>query len=65
MSHWRTARSTGVEAQRVSFDLLKRGLLWNVGADGTSDGDPVRVHNADLRAWDGGEAGPGGYDLVT
>mmetsp|Transcript_34689 Transcript_34689/g.83937 ORF Transcript_34689/g.83937 Transcript_34689/m.83937 type:complete len:437 (-) Transcript_34689:124-1434(-) len=55
--------SHGVEAQSVSFGLLKRGLLWNMGSDGTSPDDTVRVELNDLRTWEGGDRAP--YDLIT
>eukprot|EP00466_Bigelowiella_natans_P019002 jgi/Bigna1/67932/fgenesh1_pg.5_\ len=55
--------SFGVEAQKVSFNLLQRGLLWNLGSDGSEEKDAVRVANQDLRSWDGGGRAP--YDLVT
>ena len=64
--------SRGVEAQSVSFDLLQRSLLWNVGVNGSkhNNGDgtlsKIEVANVDLRGWDGGKIGnSSGYDLIT
>jgi tRNA1(Val) A37 N6-methylase TrmN6 len=47
-------RSVGVEAQTISFGLLRRGLEWNLGIDGTRDGDTFRILKEDLRTWNGG-----------
>jgi tRNA1(Val) A37 N6-methylase TrmN6 len=55
-------QSVGVEAQRVSYDLCRRGLLWNLGHDGTTSHEDddhaddnhhhrVRLVHSDLRTW--------------
>lgn len=46
-------RSVGVEAQDVSFECLRRGLIWNVGVDPTQPNTLVRIVKGDLRTWDG------------
>ncbi len=50
-------RSVGVEAQEVSYDCLQRGLLWNLGRDGSDAKDIVRAQRTDLRMWNGISAG--------
>lgn len=55
-------RSVGVEAQDVSFACLRRGLVWNLGRDGSSPQDIVRVRKGDLRSWDGCAAGDVGVE---
>ena len=54
-----------MEAQPVSYSLCRRGLRWNLGADGTGAADVVQVSHADLRTWDGGGGGGMRYDLLT
>jgi tRNA1(Val) A37 N6-methylase TrmN6 len=61
-----TIQSHGVEAQQVSFQLCQRGLLWNLGVDGSSASEHrVRVSHQDLRSWDGGDEDQAPYDLIT
>lgn len=55
-------RSYGVEAQAVSYRLCRRGLLWNLGQDGSKEDHLVRVSHDDLRTWNGENQK---YDLIT
>eukprot|EP00934_Nitzschia_sp_Nitz4_P007005 Nitzschia sp. Nitz4//scaffold311_size21207//12984//14279//NITZ4_008623-RA/size21207-processed-gene-0.52-mRNA-1//-1//CDS//3329547389//6995//frame0 len=55
-------QSHGVEAQQVSYDLCRRGLLWNLGTDGVQETSRVQLSHQDLREW----AGDGQfYDVIT
>jgi tRNA1(Val) A37 N6-methylase TrmN6 len=66
-------QSVGVEAQRVSYDLCRRGLLWNLGHDGTSQEEEEEEHNhqhsrvrlvhSDLRTWNSSHSQK--FHLVT
>ncbi len=56
-------RSHGVEAQAISYDLCRRGLLWNLGEDGSDPSHAVQLSHDDLRSWSGGSLVP--FDLIT
>ena len=56
-------RSHGVEAQTISHDLCRRGLLWNLGQDGSDPSHSVQLSHEDLRTWNGGNLAP--FDLIT
>jgi tRNA1(Val) A37 N6-methylase TrmN6 len=58
-------RSVGVEAQKVSFDCLRRGVEYNTGSDGTHPKDVIRIQQADLRTWDGDSIVKPPYQLIT
>jgi tRNA1(Val) A37 N6-methylase TrmN6 len=52
-------KSSGVEAQEISFDLCKRGLEFNLGRD-----HPVSLFHEDFRTWKPG-SDENQFELIT